>query len=241
MAYIGRTPTGSILTGADIADGSISTAKLADTAVSTAKIADTAISTAKIADDAVTNAKTAFDDVPFRNLMINGDMSIAQRSTSATGITSNGYYTVDRFQHAINYGTYSHTQSTDVPSGQGFVNSFKLDCTTSGTPSASHTLQFRQMIEGQFLNSLKWGSSSAESVTLSFWVKSNKTGIYIVELYNNDNAGDQISSSYTINSANTWEKKTITFVGYTSGAFDNNNGTGMQVTWWLGAGSNFQS
>jgi hypothetical protein len=179
----------------------------------------------------------------FRNLIINGDMSIAQRGTSVTGSTSSGYLTVDRWNFArVGGATFSHSQTTDVPTGQGFANSYKIESTTGdGAMGASELNLLSQYFEAQNLNSLKWGTSSAESITLSFWVKATVTGTYIVEFYNNDNSGDQLSASYTINSANTWEKKTITVVGYTSGAFGNDNNTGMQINWWLGAGSDFQS
>ena len=179
----------------------------------------------------------------FKNLIINGDMSIAQRGTSVTGSTSSGYLTVDRWNFARAGGaTFSHSQTTDVPTGQGFANSYKIESTTGdGAMGASELNILIQLIEAQNLNSLKWGTSSAESITLSFWVKATVTGTYIVEFYNNDNSGDQLSASYTINSANTWEKKTITVVGYTSGAFGNDNNTGMQINWWLGAGSTYQS
>jgi len=241
MSYIGRTPTGSILTGADIADGSISTAKLADTAVSTAKIADTAISTAKIADDAVTNSKTAFNDVPFKNLIINGDMSIAQRGTSSSGITGNGYHTIDRVDTVCSLGTWTQSQSTDVPSGQGFASSLKMDCTTANaSPSTANTVRVRQVIEGQNLQMIKKGSSNAESLTLSFWVKSNKTGTYIFEIFDTDNTRT-ISKSYTISSADTWEKKTIVYEGDTSGTIGNDNGGSFECTFWLGSGSQFTS
>jgi len=111
LGYIGRTPTGSILTGADIADGSISTAKLADTAVSTAKIADTAISTAKIADNSITTAKTAFNDIPFRNRIINGDISVSQRGTSFSNVAS-GDYTIDRWK--MNYRAIGNADISQV-------------------------------------------------------------------------------------------------------------------------------
>ena len=181
--------------------------------------------------------------INFRNLIINGDMSIAQRGTSVTGSTSSGYLTVDRWNFARAGGaTFSHSQTTDVPTGQGFANSYKIESTTGdGAMGASELNLLSQYFEAQNLNSLKWGTSSAESITLSFWVKATVTGTYIVEFYNNDNSGDQLSASYTINSANTWEKKTITVVGYTSGAFGNDNNTGMQINWWLGAGSTYQS
>jgi hypothetical protein len=242
LGYIGRQPTGSILTGADIADGSISTAKLADTAVSTAKIADTAISTAKIADDAVTNAKTAFNDVPFRNIIINGDMSQAQRGTSTSSVSSGSTFPVDRFKFMPNaLGTFTISQSTTVPSGQGFAKSIKVDCTTANaSPGDGSTLQLVQYMEGQMLQHLKKGTSSAESVTISFWVRSNKTGTYTLELYDNDNTR-QISQTYTISSADTWEKKTLTFAGDTSGALGNDNGLSFAVQFWLATGANYNN
>ena len=178
----------------------------------------------------------------FRNIIINGDMSIAQRGTSATGKTNDGYYTLDRYQFAItSLGTWTFTQSTDVPSGQGFGYSQKADCTTAdASPSAGDRIFYRQKFEGQNLQHLKKGTSSAESLTLSFWVKSNKTGTYIVELFDHDNTR-HISKSYTVSSASTWEKKTINIDGDTTGAFTNDNNLSLHVAWWLGAGSTYTS
>ena len=178
----------------------------------------------------------------FRNIIINGGMDLAQRSTSVSSITGDGYYTVDRFSVDLDtLGTWTQSQSTDVPTGQGFAKSTKLDCTTAdASPAAGDLLAFVQKVEGQNLQYLKKGTSSAESLTLSFWVKSNKTGTYIAELVDSDNSR-QISKSYTISSANTWEKKTITYAGDTTGAFDNDNGNSFQCNFWLGAGSNFTS
>ena len=178
----------------------------------------------------------------FRNIVINGDMSIAQRGTSATGITSSGYRTVDRFNTPISSaGTWTQSQSTTVPTGQGFATSLKMDCTTAdGSPASGDNMYIRQEVEGQNLQYLKKGTSSAESTTLSFWVRSNKTGTYIAELLDFDNSR-QISQSYTISSADTWEKKTITYAGDTSGAFDNDNAQSLMVAFWLGAGSDFTS
>lgn len=169
-------------------------------------------------------------------------MSIAQRSTSVSGITSSSYNTIDRMRTIVgSQGTWTQSQSTDVPTGQGFAKSFKLDCTTAdASPSASDSLSMQQKIEGQNVQYLKKGTSSAESLTCSFWVKSNKTGTYILEIDDADN-GRNINKSYTISSANTWEKKTITFPGDTSGALDNDNATSLQCKWWLGAGSDFTS
>jgi|21_taG_2_1085346.scaffolds.fasta_scaffold35301_2 hypothetical protein len=204
--------------------------------ITTAAITDGTITSSDLAAGAVQNQSA------FKNIIINGDMSIAQRATSATGKTSNGYYTVDRFQAVItSQGTWTHAQSTDVPTGQGFAKSLKIDCTTAdASPAASDKLQLRQKIEGQNLQYLKKGTSSAESLTLSFWVRSNKTGTYIAEIFDTDNSR-QISQSYTISSANTWEKKTLTFAGDTTGTLNNDNGDSFECVFWLGAGSNFTS
>ena len=182
------------------------------------------------------------DNVKFRNIIINGDMSIAQRSTSTASITSTGYHTVDRWRTPITtQGTWTQSQSTDVPSGQGFSSSLKMDCTTAdASPAAGDVLIFMQKFEGQNLQYIKKGTSSAESLTLSFWVKSNKTGTYIAELRDNDNTR-QISKAYTISSASTWEKKTITYDGDTTGTLDNDNGGSLDLFLWLGAGSNYTS
>ena len=178
----------------------------------------------------------------FRNIVINGDMSIAQRGTSQASITSGGYYTVDRFKTSIdNLGTWTQSQSTDVPSGQGFAKSLKMDCTTAdASPAAGDSIFLDTKFEGQNVQYLKKGTSSAESLTCSFWVKTNKTGTYTVELYDQDN-NRSISKSYTVSSANTWEKKTVTFAGDTTGAFDNDNAKSLNVFFWLGGGTNFTS
>ena len=182
------------------------------------------------------------NNINFRNIIINGDMSIAQRGTSTSSITGSDYHTVDRFRTAISsLGTFTQSQSTDVPSGQGFAKSLKMDCTTAdASPSASDQLIIQQRIEGQNLQYLKKGTANAESLTLSFWVKSNKTGTYVANILDNDNSR-QISNSYTINTSNTWEKKTLTFAGDTTGVFGNDNNTSIELNFWLGAGSTYTS
>ena len=179
-------------------------------------------------------------DVNFKNIVINGDMNIAQRATSVTGKTSGGYLTCDRWNVILTTaGTYSISQSTDVPTGQGFAKSMKFDCTTADASlAAGDNLRLQSKFEGQNLQYLKKGTSSAESLTLSFWVKSNKTGTYIVELEDKDNTR-KISKSYTISSADTWEKKTLTYDGDTTGAFDNDNARSLDLMFWLAAGSTF--
>jgi hypothetical protein len=168
-------------------------------------------------------------------------MQIAQRATSSTGVTSGNYYTCDRwFIENTTMGTFTISQSTDVPSGQGFASSLKYDCTTAdASPASGDTIGLRQKFEGQNLQYLKFATSSAESLTLSFWIKSNKTGTYNVALFGQDSASTEqyLTKAYTISSADTWEKKTITYIGNTANGFDNDNARSLDLTFNFGTGS----
>ena len=180
---------------------------------------------------------------PFRNLIINGDMSISQRGTSFAAVNDDDY-TLDRYKYDIS-GTdvyqFTISQSTEVPTGQGFAKSMKFDCTTADASLDSDNFAIiATRLEGQNLQSLKKGTSSAESTTLSFWVKSNKTGTYIAELFDTEN-NRVICKSYTISSSDTWEKKTVTFPGDTTGALTNDNTGRLRVHFWLIAGTDFSS
>lgn len=177
-----------------------------------------------------------------KNLLINGGMNIFQRSTSETGITGSGYQTADRWRLSGSVsGTWTQSRSTDVPSAQGFSYSLKMDCTTAdASPAATDTTTIQQRFEGQNLQHLLKGTSSAKKLTLSFWVKSNKTGTYIIEISDQDNTR-HICQSYTISSASTWEKKELTFDGDTSGTLDNDNAESLRILWWLSSGSNTNS
>jgi len=138
-------------------------------------------------------------------------------------------------------GTWTQSQSTTVPTGQGFAKSLKMDCTTAdASPAAGDQVVIEQKVEGQNLQYLNFGNSSAKSLTLSFWVRSNKTGTYCASLFNNDQS-KWFSKQYTISSADTWEKKTLTYAGDTSNAFNNDNGTSLRCRFWLGAGSTYTS
>ncbi len=182
------------------------------------------------------------NSVRFKNLLINADMNIAQRATSAASKTSGDYYNIDRWRaDIINAGTWTVSQSTTVPAGQGFFHSQKWDCTTAdGSLASADRVFFEQRIEDQNCVYLKKGTSSALSTTASFWVRSNKTGTYICELYDSHNSR-HINKSYTIDSADTWEKKIITFPGDTTGAFANDNGIGLMIRFWLAAGATYNS
>lgn len=180
-----------------------------------------------------------------RNLIINGAMQVAQRGTSTSfahdgTITS---YTLDRFSFVMRNTADEFdctvTQDSDAP--DGFSNSLKV---TTGTPEsvvdADDYVFLRQRIESQNLQQLNYGASGALSATVSFYVKSSQTGTFGVNLYGVD--GARITgSTYTINSANTWEYKTITFAGDASGTINNDNDAGLQLTWHLAAGSDWAS
>ena len=172
-----------------------------------------------------------------RNKIINGAMAVHQRSSSVTGITSSGYRTADRWGLSVSVGTWTNTISTDTP--DGFANSYKIDCTTSGTVATNNLLIFYQVIEGQNLQDFAKGTSSAKQFSVSFNIKTNKTGTYIVELYDADN-NRQVSQSYTVSNTN-WNRYTITFPADTSGAFDDDNAASLYLQWWLAAGTNFTS
>ena len=180
------------------------------------------------------------DVKPNRNVIINSGMNVAQRGTSTASNTTGGYLTCDRWQGAINtLGTWTNTQESDGPIG--INKSWKWLCTTAdASPAAADYMIVRQAIEGQNLQQLLKGSASAKSCTVSFWVKSNKIGTYIVYL-NDDANGRVICASYTISVSATWEYKTVTFVGDTSGVLNNTSSAGLWLSFTLGVGSNYTS
>jgi hypothetical protein len=173
-----------------------------------------------------------------RNLIINGAMQVAQRGTSFASVAT--AYTLDRFQaQNSSLGAFTVTQSTTAP--DGFSNSLKWDCTTAdASPAAGDFAALNYRIEGQDLQHLKKGTAGALSTTVSFWVRSNKTGTYILEIVDADNSRN-IHKAYTISSADTWEHKELTFAGDTTGTLANDNGLSMYLRWFLGAGSTYTS
>jgi len=177
-----------------------------------------------------------------RNVVINGAIQVAQRGTSTASITATGYYTADRVYTEINaLGTWTQSVENDAPTDSGFRKSLKMLCTTAdSTPAAADYLHLAQRLEGQNLQHFLKGTTSAKQFTLSFWAKSNVTGIYVAELRDNDNTRS-VSAQYTISVSGTWEKKTITFPADTTGAFDNDNAHSVSLNFWLASGSNFTS
>ncbi len=173
-----------------------------------------------------------------KNLIINGDMRIAQRGTSVTNVVGGNYNTVDRWQWVeVSTATLDIEQSTDVPSGQGFKYSSKLTVNTADTSIANSDYSYyRQPIEGNNTAHLEFGTANAKTITISFWVKSSITGTYSVTLHNNTFTRAYIDA-YTIDSANTWEKKTITVVGDTTGTWTTDNTRGLILHFALATGT----
>ena len=173
-----------------------------------------------------------------KNLIINGAMMVAQRGTVVNA--GNEYAGPDRMRFGKNDGAFTISQSTDVPTGQGFGYSWKADVTTVAGTSGNYYTFLQHRLEGQNFQSLKKGTSFAESFTLQFWIKTAVTGTYVVEVYDNDN-NRSISQSYIVNSSNTWEHKILTFPGDVTGALDNDNNNSLEINCWLFAGSGYSS
>jgi len=171
------------------------------------------------------------------NLIINGDMRIAQRGTSFATLTS-GQYTLDRWNCILSGGgAVTITQDADVPSGVGLEYSLKVDVTTAdalGAAGDQYTLSYT--VEGYDAAVLGFGDSGAQNMTLSFWVKSPKTGQHTVA-FQNEAQNRVYLGTYTVNVADTWEYKTITVAGDTTGTWTKTNGYGLTMYWALGMGS----
>jgi len=176
-----------------------------------------------------------------RNMVINGAMQVAQRGTSETGVgASAGYFTVDRFDMYFSGTAGRLTQSqvaiTDLP---GFANALKLDCTTADTSiAAGEEALLQYHFEGQDVQKLKKGTSEAEKVTVSFYVKGNASATYTSQLYDNDN--NRINSQ-TFDVTTSWNRVILTFDGDTSGTLDDDNGWSFSFLIYLQAGSTFTS
>jgi hypothetical protein len=177
-------------------------------------------------------------------IIINGDMAVAQRATSVTSHNAVSYTTVDRFKTVCETGTYTVIQES-LTSGAaylaGFKNALRLDTTTAEATagSAGEQTTIEQRIEGHNLQAFRKGNASAQTYTLAFWVKSNKTGSnFQVNLRDGDNSR-QIGGTYNISTTNTWEHKVINYAKDTTGAFGDDNGASLIIEWFLDGGGNF--
>ena len=178
----------------------------------------------------------------FKNRIINGAMVIDQRNAGASVTLSSSAWTfpVDRFSgYEDTDGVMTAQQVSDAPTG--FINSIKFTATTADASlSATQRVMMRQTIEGLNLSDLAWGSANAATITISFWVKSSLTGTFGGSVQNGGGTR-AYPFTYAISSANTWEQKSVTVAGDTTGTWLTTNGTGMQLMFGLGVGSTYST
>jgi hypothetical protein len=181
------------------------------------------------------NQTTAATGFGFKNRIINGAMVIDQRNAGASVTPTDGQYTLDRWRSLQAVASkYSVQQSSTVPTG--FKNSLLVTSLSSYTVGAAEYFVQEQRIEGFNVSDLAWGTASAATVTVSFWVRSSLTGTFGGALRNSA-ATRSYPFTYTISAANTWEQKTVTIAGDTSGTWLTDNGVGLDVSFGLGVGS----
>jgi len=192
----------------------------------------------------MSNARKLADNLPTegslsgRNVVVNGAMNLSQRGSSFASVGN--VYTLDRFAvYKQNTGAAFTVTQSSVTDLAGFANSLKMDCTTADTSIASNEeIKILHKFEGKNLQGFQKGHATALGFTLSFYVKTNKTGVYCVELYDRDN-GREVSGSYTVANAN-WNRYTISFPADTTGKFDADNASSLEMSFWLVAGSAVQ-
>jgi len=173
----------------------------------------------------------------FKNRIINGAMVIDQRNAGASVTPTGNQYLVDRWQAATNVtAKFSAQQSTTAPAG--FINSQLATSLSAYTIGASELCALRQSIEGLNVADLGWGTANAQTITVSFWVRSSLTGTFGGSIMNS--ATDRsYPFTYTISTANTFEQKTVTIAGDTSGTWLKTNGIGLSILFGLGVGTSF--
>tara|TARA_R100000152_G_C6777147_1_gene206809 strand:+ start:1482 stop:2834 length:1353 start_codon:yes stop_codon:yes gene_type:complete len=257
------------VTNAKLQTNSVDDRVLANNSVVTGVINNGAVTTNKIGDEQVTLAKLphgdsnndgkflrandgadpSFETVPSsaKNLLTNGSMLVNQRRSTGNldyyNPVTSSIYTLDRWRVQLSGGFDTDSahihQSSTAPTQHGFSKSLFVEIGNTETPSSGQMAGIQQRIEGQNLQRLAYGTSSAKTLTLSFWVRSVRTGTYSVQLIKlkSGSSDKYVLYSYTISSANTWEKKTITISPDTSDAIQDDNSIGFYITWWLCAHS----
>jgi hypothetical protein len=176
-----------------------------------------------------------------KNRIINGDMVVDQRNAGASvsNLAATEQYTLDRWSiYGASASKFTAQQSSTAPSN--YTNSFLLTSSAATTPASGHAYGFRQKIEGYNVSDLSFGSATAATITLSFWVRSSIIGTYAIGLFNSAQNRSYVNT-YTISVANTWEQKSVTITGDTSGTWLTTNGMGLDVWWDLGSGSGFNA
>ena len=207
-----------------------------DVTLTATDIANDAVTTAKIADGAITPAKTAGIGGGGKNVIVNSEMMVSQRKTSSSNVGNQ--YVLDRFAvYKQNTGSTYTCSQNNVTDLAGFSKSLKMDCTTADTSIASNEeVKTIHKLEGRECQRFAKGhGSDALPMTLSFYVKTNKTGVYVVEIYDRDNGRD-VSGSYTVANAN-WNRYTITFPADASGKLDNDVNSSLEFFFNLYAGA----
>ena len=230
------SPSASVLT---LADGSSSAPALANTGDTNTGIFFPAADTVGVAVGGTEVWRYGSNPTTGKNLIINGAMTVAQRGTSFTALAD--AYCLDRWIYTKDATTavIDVTQSTDVPAGEGFGKSVKIDVTTADSSIAATDLaRFQTRLEAQNLTQLKYGSAGAQTMTLSFWIKSTKTGTFSAFAFQPDGSRFY-NASYTVNVSNTWEYKTVTITGDSGGTINDDTGAGLIVGWTLIAGTNW--
>jgi len=172
-----------------------------------------------------------------RNLIQNGSFIIDQRSSGSATTDNTNFNTVDRWKTYQITATSNSQAVSDVPGGYGFTKSLKTTVTATGTLGTSGLYGIWQVIEGYNFSVLEYGTSSARTSTISFWVKGSVTGTYGASIQRSNALDRQYGFTYTINSANTWEYKTVTIPGDTGGTWPTDNTAGATLMFMLGAGS----
>ena len=190
-----------------------------------------------LATDGTCTAKIT-NSLSNRNKIINGAQVVDQRGLATEATPAHDAYLTDRWNAHLSQGSkYKVQQVTESPAG--FTNSLKVTSLSAYTPLAADYFLINQYIEGYNMSDLGWGAVGAKTVTISFWVRSSVTGNYALALRQPWNRAQ--NQSYTISSADTWEKKSLTFTGDTSGTWNTTNGQGMSVGFILGGGSNYEA
>jgi len=222
----------------DILDGTISSAKLVAANIAGDRIAANTLSNTVFQTGSVESyLRGANLDFGMRNRIINGAMRIDQRNAGAAVTPTSAIHTLDRWQATCAQSSkYSVQQDSSANTVAGFTSSLKVTSLSSYSVLSTDTFTIRQIIEGYNVADLAWGTASAAAITLSFWVRSSLTGTFGVVL-GNGNVGRSYGSTYTINSANTWEQKFITVPGDTGGALPTDNSASLYLIFGLGVGS----
>jgi|9_EtaG_2_1085328.scaffolds.fasta_scaffold27135_3 hypothetical protein len=176
-----------------------------------------------------------------RNVIINGAMNVKQRDNGGfTGVGGSALYYLDRwkFQCANTAARFSSTQDSSVPTGKGFANSLKLECTTADTSIASgEQFIFQQKIEGQNVQGFAKGTSEAKPFALSFYVKGNASATYVAALFDEDNTR-YVGKTFSVTTD--WTRVEITFPADTTGALDDDNASSLELWIWLHCGSTYK-